>query len=109
MDTKISHNNLKSIRIETSTGRAYVFSHVKDSQGNPKILLREFLSVNNGTVIPHSVMAQEPRVISYGTIKDVSVLDDQGMGYIHYNNASKPKEVQLPLFPNPVTTGLKNE
>ena len=69
----------------------------------------EFISVDNGTSVPSQVLSQDPWIIGYGTIKTIEIMDDQDMDYIHFNNAARPKEVQLPLFPNPITTGLKNE
>lgn len=109
METKVYHNKIKVIRIDTNSGRSFVFKTVKDSEGNPRVLYKEYLAVENGTSVPHYVLAQDPTIVGRGTIEEITIMDDQDMDYIHYNNAAKPQEIQLPLFPNPVTTGLQSE
>ena len=108
METKIYHDKVHTVRIDIDRGRAFVFKQVQDSEGNPKILLKEYLSVDNGTEVPHFVLAQEPRIVGRGTLEEITIMDDQDMDTIHYNNAAKPREVQLPLFSNAVTSSLKN-
>lgn len=103
METQIYHNSMRTVRIEFSNNKALLIKVVKDKNGVSRIGLIKMKGLDHPTM-----SVKDVSTLGQGEIVDVQIMDDEEMDFIHHNNGAK-REVQLPLFPNAITSSLKNE